>query len=68
MLSLMLTACDKPQTAEQQSTQEIKQVAQVKAPTEMKSTPVFAKLRMVSLFIPPELSVSYFPPILCIYS
>ena len=35
MLSLMLTACDKPQTAEQQSTQEIKQVAQVKAPTEI---------------------------------
>ena len=35
ILSLMLTACDKPQTAEQQSTQEIKQVAQVKAPTEI---------------------------------
>jgi len=35
-LSLMLTACDKPQTAEQQSKQEIKQVAQVQVPAEVK--------------------------------
>lgn len=36
ILSLMLTACDKPQTAEQQSKQEIKPAAQVQVASEVK--------------------------------
>lgn len=40
ILSLMLTACDKPQTAEQQPKQEIKQVVQVPAEVKPKQEEV----------------------------